>query len=137
MAPELNTATPETEAPKKSPKPRAKKAKAAKKAAKPKAARASANGHRKVTPGLTAADRRRKVLGAMRSLGATGYQSAVGADRIAKAAKLTEFDVYGALYHANPLGAGGYVKQDTHEDVRGLVYYLTAKGQKSNPDDKE
>lgn len=79
---------------------------------------------------LTVEQRRVAVVKAMTAMGATSATGAKTADQISAKSKLTRFDVYGILYHANKLQSEGYVKQVQIEDVRGLSYYLTAKGAK-------
>jgi hypothetical protein len=86
---------------------------------------------RETTPGLTGEQKRTMVLRALKQMGATGSMEAKSKAQIAVKAQLTEFDVYCACYHKNPLQATGLVKAAEHEDVRGLCYYVTAKGLKS------
>lgn len=76
------------------------------------------------------AERRQIVVRAMIKMGATGATSARTADEISAKSGLTRFDVYGLLYHTNELQKSGYAKQAQLEGVRGLSYYLTAKGAK-------
>jgi hypothetical protein len=71
----------------------------------------------------------------MRKLGARDPDTARTADELAAKSGLTRFDVYGQLYHTHRLATGGYVKQVQVEGVKGLSYYLTAKGLKA-PDEE-
>ena len=87
--------------------------------------------HRATTPGLTYAQKRSKVLSALKRLGATSSKSDKSSAEIAKSASLTPFDVYCACYHANPLSTEGLVAQTEYEGERGLRYYLTSKGVKA------
>jgi len=83
---------------------------------------------------MSPTQRRLAVIKAMRKIGAVSATTAATADLLAEKSGLTRFDVYGQLYHANPLQKNGFVKQVQVEGVRGLSYHLTAKGQKSDPE---
>ena len=86
---------------------------------------------RTTTPGLDLAKRTASLLTAMKKLGAVSAGTARTADEIAGKSGLTRFDVYGLCYHAHPLVVDGLVKIAKMEGVRGLSYYLTAKGVKA------
>lgn len=79
---------------------------------------------------LSVDQRREKVVKTMIKIGANNATSAKTADQIAAKTGFTRFDIYGLLYHTNFLAQEGYVKQVKIEGVKGLSYYLTAKGSK-------
>lgn len=79
-------------------------------------------------------ERRLAVVIALRKMGATGEKAARTADELAAKTGLSRFDVYGQLYHTHKLQKEGFAKQCEVEGVRGLSYYLTAKGFKATDD---
>ncbi len=84
---------------------------------------------------VPAAERRAALLKLLRQKKATGALAAVATEELAAKLGYTPYDVYCLGYHKFPLAAGGYLKT-TKTQEGGLAYYLTAKGQKSGPDDK-
>jgi len=75
-------------------------------------------------------DKKVSVFKALKALRAVGVTNARSAADIAKKANLTERDVRHYVYHAASANLAGIA---THEDFRGYVYYLTAKGAALNP----
>ena len=111
------------------------KAKVAKAGGKKTKADSKANGASRRTVGEKAKgkapERRLAVVVALRKLGALSEKMARTADDVAAKSGLTRFDVYGQFYHTHRLQTEGYVKQCEVDGVRGLSYYLTAKGAKA------
>lgn len=79
-------------------------------------------------------ERRLAVVIALRKMGATSEKAARTADELAAKTGLSRFDVYGQLYHTHKLQKEGFARQCEVEGVRGLSYYLTAKGAKATDD---
>jgi hypothetical protein len=86
---------------------------------------------RHVSKDLTVDQKRVAVLKALKQMGATGATTAKSKLQVAAKSGLSGFDVYGICYHKNQLAVEGLIKQAEHQDVRGLCYYVTAKGLKS------
>lgn len=86
---------------------------------------------RTTTEGLTVEERQTQLIKAMKKSGANSAGTACTAKVLAEKAGLTEFDVYCLCYHKNQLVTNGLVKIAKLEGVRGLSYYLTVKGSKT------
>lgn len=99
----------------------------------PKAAQTKPNVRSVGETDMSPAQRRLTVIKMMRKVGAISATTSITAEQLASKTGLTKFDVYGQLYHANPLQRNGFIKQVQVESVRGLAYHLTAKGQKTDP----
>lgn len=77
------------------------------------------------------AERRQMLVKLMVKMGAVSPATAKTKGELAAKCGLTEFDVYGLLYHTHLLQTGGFVKQVKIDGVKGLCYHLTAKGLKA------
>lgn len=78
-------------------------------------------------------ERRVAILKAMKALGATGVTTAIPPDKIAAKAKIDDVKVVKIhldVYRTGELLHNGYAKSTKSEEVRGNLYYLTAKGVK-------
>lgn len=126
----------------KDPRPVSKQHRAAAKAAKPAAkkpavakvkaaAKVEKPGRTTGATGKSAGERRLLIVKVLRKMGAVSPGSARTAEDVAAKCGLTRFDVYGQLYHTHKLQAEGFARQVETEGVRGLTYYLTAKGVKA------
>lgn len=71
---------------------------------------------------------RASILTSMLAMGAVSETSARPKADIAKRARCLPIDCAHHLYYLNPLASQGIVKQCQQEGVKGLAYYLSAKG---------
>jgi hypothetical protein len=79
---------------------------------------------------MPVSERRVKFLSCLQKKGADGPGTAISGSDLAKMLEFTEYDVYVLGYRTSPLVKNGLVKTAVIEGVRGLSYYLTAKGMK-------
>ena len=107
--------------------------KPAKKPTKKTSASASAK-DRSLKSEIPAAQRRVAFVKLLRKMGATSATAAVAGSVIAEKLGYTPYDVYCLGYPKYKLATEGFVKSAKHEGQREVAYYLTAKGNKQDPE---
>lgn len=83
---------------------------------------------------VPAAERRLALVKLLRKHRATSGATAMETSKIAERLGYTAYDVYCLAYHKFPLARDGFVKTARREDSKETLIYLTAKGQKTDPE---
>lgn len=80
------------------------------------------------------AERRLALVKLLRKLGATSASTSRPISLLAEKLGYTRYDVYCLVYHKFPLATEGFVKVVQLEENPDRSVYLTAKGQKTDPE---